>query len=149
MKIMILNGPNLNFTGMRETEIYGDMGYEAMMAEVERQGRVMGVETDIRQSNHEGVLVDCLQEAQLSGYGAVIINPGALTHYSYALYDAVKSVTIPVVEVHMSNIHAREEFRRKSVIAPACVGQICGFGRVSYTLAMQAARGMEGRHGKK
>ena len=148
MKVMILNGPNLNFTGRRETEIYGDMGYEAMMAELARQAMVMGLETEIRQSNHEGLLVDWVQEAQLMDYDAIIINPGAYTHYSYALHDAIKSVMIPVVEVHMSNLHAREEFRHKSVIASVCVGQICGFGRVGYTLALQAIRGMDGKHGK-
>lgn len=142
MKIMVLNGPNINFTGLREVNVYGGERYEEIVSFIQTEGKKLGFETDCRQSNHEGQLIDWIQEAYLSGYNAIVLNPGAYTHYSYALHDAIKSVAIPTVEVHMSNVHAREEFRRKSVTAPACAGQIAGFGKHSYVLALEAVKGL-------
>lgn len=143
MKLMILNGPNLNLTGIREVGVYGSETYESMMAYVAQEGVRRGHELTILQSNHEGQLIDWIQQAYREGYDGLIINPGALTHYSYALHDALASVPLPAVEVHLSNIHARDEFRRRSVTAAACLGQVCGFGRQGYLMAMDAlaARG--------
>ncbi len=138
MKILILNGPNLNMTGMREPNIYGRTGYEEMMAQVERAARSRGHETRVFQSNYEGALIDEIQRAWRDNFDAIIVNPGAFTHYSYALRDALSSVPMPAVEVHLSNIHAREEFRHRSVTAPVCIGQIAGFGAEGYILAMDA-----------
>ena len=138
MKILILNGPNLNMTGMREPNIYGRTGYEEMMAQVERAARIRGHETRVFQSNYEGALIDEIQRAWRDNFDAIIVNPGAFTHYSYALRDALSSVPMPAVEVHLSNIHAREEFRHRSVTAPVCIGQIAGFGAEGYILAMDA-----------
>ena len=138
MKILILNGPNLNMTGMREPNIYGRTGYEEMMAQVERAARSRGHEARIFQSNYEGALIDEIQRAWRDNFDAIIVNPGAFTHYSYALCDALSSVPMPAVEVHLSNIHAREEFRHRSVTAPVCIGQIAGFGAEGYILAMDA-----------
>ena len=128
MKIMILNGPNLNMTGTREPNIYGRTGYEEMMAQVERAAQSRGHEVACFQSNYEGALIDEIQRAWRE-------------HYSYALRDALASVPIPAVEVHLSNIHRREEFRHRSVTAASCVGQIAGFGMQGYILAMDALAG--------
>ena len=106
--------------------------------QLKEEAEKRGIELDIRQSNHEGVLIDWVHEALLKKFDGIIINPGAYTHYSYALHDAVKAAALPTVEVHLSNVHAREEFRRTSVIAPACLGQIGGFGPEGYVLAMDA-----------
>ena len=138
MKIMLLNGPNLNMTGMREPDIYGRTGYEEMMAQVEKAAQSRGHHLTCFQSNHESALIDEIQRAWRENYDGIIINPGALTHYSYALRDALASVPIPAVEVHLSNIHNREEFRHRSVTAAACIGQIAGFGYQGYILAMDA-----------
>ena len=138
MKIMLLNGPNLNMTGMREPDIYGRTGYEEMMAQVEKAAQSRGHHLTCFQSNHEGALIDEIQRAWRENYDGIIINPGALTHYSYALRDALASVPIPAVEVHLSNIHNREELRHRSVTAAACIGQIAGFGYQGYILAMDA-----------
>ncbi|HIQ83130.1 MAG TPA: type II 3-dehydroquinate dehydratase [Candidatus Pullichristensenella stercorigallinarum] len=138
MKIMLLNGPNLNMTGMREPDIYGRTGYEEMMAQVEKAAQSRGHHLTCFQSNHEGALIDEIQRAWRENYDGIIINPGALTHYSYALRDALASVPIPAVEVHLSNIHNREEFRHRSVTAAVCIGQIAGFGYQGYILAMDA-----------
>ena len=138
MKIMLLNGPNLNMTGMREPDIYGRTGYEEMMAQVEKAAQSRGHLLTCFQSNHEGALIDEIQRAWRENYDGIIINPGALTHYSYALRDALSSVPIPAVEVHLSNIHNREEFRHRSVTAAACIGQIAGFGYQGYILTMDA-----------
>ena len=141
MKIMLLNGPNLNMTGTREPNIYGRTGYEEMMRQVQRAAQSRGHDVTCFQSNHEGALIDEIQRAWRENYDGIIINPGAFTHYSYALRDALASVPIPAVEVHLSNIHQREEFRHRSVTAAACIGQIAGFGMQGYILAMDALAG--------
>ena len=138
MKLMILNGPNLNMTGVREVGVYGRTGYEEMMAQLERAAQSRGHMLTCLQSNHEGELIDAIHRAYFDNYDGIIINPGAFTHYSYALHDALGSVPIPAVEVHLSNIHAREAFRHQSVTASACIGQIAGFGATGYILAMDA-----------
>jgi 3-dehydroquinate dehydratase II len=138
MHILLLNGPNLNLTGLREPGVYGTKSYEAICAQLQKEAEKRSIGLDIRQSNHEGLLIDWVHEAILKKYDGIIINAGAYTHYSYALHDALKAAALPAVEVHLSNIHAREEFRHTSVIAPACLGQICGFGPYGYVLAMEA-----------
>ncbi|HEV8436933.1 MAG TPA: type II 3-dehydroquinate dehydratase [Methylomirabilota bacterium] len=146
--ILVLHGPNLNLLGTREPSVYGRVSLAEVNRAVERHGASRGARVVCRQSNHEGELVGWIQSAAEDGFGGIVINPGALTHYSVALRDAVASVSVPVVEVHLSNIHGREEFRRHSVIAPAAVGQISGFGATSYLLgvdAVIAARQSAGR----
>ena len=138
MKIMLLNGPNINMTGIRETGVYGKTGFEAIIENLQSEAEKRSHELVCRQSNYEGQLIDWIQEAYYQKYDAIIINPGAYTHYSYALRDALASVGLPCVEVHLSNIHKREEFRHKSVTAASCVGQICGFGPHGYVMAMDA-----------
>ena len=141
MKLLILNGPNINMLGIRESAVYGVEDYVALCQFIKATALELGVETEIKQSNCEGDLVTFIQEA----YGEVdgiVINPAAYTHYSIALLDALKSVKIPAIEVHLSNIHAREDFRHKSVTAAACKGQICGLGFEGYALAMRALVGM-------
>lgn len=140
-KILLLLGPNLNMVGIREKGIYGDESADSINLQVKEYAKQIGFECEIYQSNHEGDLIDRIHEAR-GKYDGVIINAGALTHYSYALRDAIASVCIPFVEVHMSNIYAREEFRQKSVIAPVCVGQITGFGKYSYLLALSALKNL-------
>ncbi len=139
--ILLLLGPNLNMVGIREKGIYGTDTAESINNEIIAFAETKGFNCDIYQSNHEGGIIDKIHDA-LGKYDGAIINAGALTHYSYALRDAISSVNIPFVEVHMSNIHAREEFRHTSVIAPVCVGQIAGFGKNSYKLAVSAFEGM-------
>jgi 3-dehydroquinate dehydratase-2 len=136
-----LLGPNLNMVGIREKGIYGDESADSINLQIREYAKQIGFECEIYQSNHEGDLIDRIHEAR-DKYDGVIINAGALTHYSYALRDAIASVCIPFVEVHMSNIYAREEFRHKSVIAPVCVGQIAGFGKYSYLLALSAMKNL-------
>ncbi len=135
MKFLILNGPNLNLLGQREPGIYGEDSYEALCRRLQDFAAGRGATAECFQSNHEGALVDAIHGAQ-GVYDAIVINPGAFTHYSYAILDALKSVGVPAVEVHISNIHQREEFRHKSVTAAACVGQICGLGLFGYEAAM-------------
>lgn len=138
-KILVLLGPNLNMVGVREKGIYGTETAETIESEVIACAKQLGFDAEVYQSNHEGDLIDKIHAARREFDGAVI-NAGALTHYSYALRDAIAAVELPFVEVHMSNIHAREEFRHTSVIAPVCVGQIAGFGKHSYFLALQALK---------
>lgn len=137
-KILIINGPNLNMVGIREPGVYGTETLETICAQVAEYAKSLELEADFIQSNHEGVILDKIHGAKAE-YAGVVINAGAWTHYSYALRDAIAAVKpLPFVEVHMSNIHAREEFRNHSVIAPVCAGQICGFGSNSYILGVQA-----------
>lgn len=140
-KILVLLGPNLNLVGIREKGIYGTETAESINRDIISLASDDGFDCDIFQSNHEGDLIDKVHESR-EKYDGVIINAGALTHYSYALRDAIASVSVPFVEVHMSNIHSREEFRHKSVVAPVCRGQICGFGKNSYLLAIKALKDM-------
>ena len=137
MKALLINGPNLNLLGIREPGVYGTDSLENIETEMKREAAKLDIELDCCQSNHEGDLIDALHSAMTSSDG-VILNAGALTHYSYALRDAISAIKIPVIEVHMSNIHAREEFRHTSVIAPVCAGSIAGFGKNSYLLALKA-----------
>lgn len=137
-KILIVNGPNLNLLGKRETNIYGNKGYDDLIKILKDESERLRLESLFFQSNHEGEIIDRLHQCLHEDVKGIIINPGAFTHYSYAIHDAIKAIEIPTIEVHISNIHSREEFRRKSVIAPACIGQISGFGFYSYILALHA-----------
>lgn len=147
MKILIMNGPNLNFLGRREPGIYGRESMEACLAAL--RARYPQAELDYYQSNVEGFLIDRLQAAADDGTEGIVLNAGAYTHTSVALHDAIRSVDVPVVEVHISNVHAREEFRRRSLIAPACKGVVCGFGLDSYRLALEALLGLQGPDSQK
>jgi 3-dehydroquinate dehydratase-2 len=138
-KIYVLNGPNLNLLGTREPEIYGYDTLDDIAERMEDEARRANVEMDFRQSNHEGHLVDWLHEANAETAQAVILNAGALTHTSLALYDAIRSITVPVIEVHISNPAAREAYRHKSYVGMAAKGSIAGFGPMSYMLALEAA----------
>src|SRR5215475_11426654 len=137
-RLLVLHGPNLNLLGTREPEVYGAVSLPDVDRALREHGRRRGVIIDCRQSNLEGELVTWLQGAEREGYGGVVFNPGAFTHYSIALRDAVAGIRVPVVEVHLSNIHGREEFRRHSVIAAVSRGQISGFGAQSYLLGLDA-----------
>lgn len=137
MKILIINGPNLNLLGTREADVYGTKTLDDINKSLEKLAVELGVEIDIRQSNHEGEIVDLIQKAQK--YAALVINPAAYTHTSVAIRDAIAAVDIPAVEIHLSNIYKREEFRHKSLISPVAYGQISGFGPDSYVLGLRAA----------
>ena len=136
-KILVIHGPNLNLLGEREPGVYGTDTFESINDEIVAHALGYGMHCEVFQSNHEGEIIDELHLARKK-FDGVILNAGAYTHYSYAIRDAIAAIKIPFVEVHLSNIHARDEFREKSVIAPVCAGQICGFGKYSYLLAVDA-----------
>jgi 3-dehydroquinate dehydratase II len=140
--VYVLNGPNLNLLGTREPEIYGSETLDDIAGLLEDRARELGLTIEMRQSNHEGHLCDWLHEAQAEGARAVLLNAGALTHTSLALYDAIRSIKVPVIEVHVSNPAAREEFRRHSYVGMAAKGSIAGFGAKGYLLALEAAAGL-------
>lgn len=140
-KILVLNGPNLNLLGMREPGVYGSESYEAICGRIAEEAERLGLEVAFAQHNGEGALMDELHAA-MGVYDGVVLNAGAYTHYSIAIRDAIAAIRLPVVEVHLSNIHAREEFRHTSMIAAVCRGQIAGFGPDSYLLALRALKGI-------
>ena len=140
MKILVMNGPNINFLGIREKGIYGEQNYEALVSMIEKKAEELGVDVEVFQSNHEGAIIDRIQEAYFDGTTGIVINPGAYTHYSYAIRDALASVDIPKVEVHISDITNREEFRKISVTAPVCNKQIYGQGLDGYLQAIDFLR---------
>jgi 3-dehydroquinate dehydratase-2 len=138
MRILFLNGPNLNLLGQREPEVYGRTTLADIEAKVRERANKLGVTVEFRQSNQEGDLVAWIQQAK-GAFDAIVLNAAAYTHTSVALRDAISAVGVPTIEIHLSNVHAREEFRHKSLIAPVCRGQIIGFGANSYVLAVEAA----------
>ncbi len=138
MKILVINGPNINFLGIREKDIYGTNNYKYLISLIEEKAKKEDIEVGIFQSNHEGEIIDRIQGAYQDGSDGIVINPGAYTHYSYAIRDALSSITIPKVEVHISNIHKREEFRHTCVTTAACDGQISGLGLSGYLLGIDA-----------
>ncbi|MCA9401723.1 MAG: type II 3-dehydroquinate dehydratase [Candidatus Omnitrophica bacterium] len=138
-KILVIHGPNLQLLGEREKDVYGSFTLDEINAQLKLVADELEVELEIIQLNHEGDIIDTIGGAKAEGVDAIVINPAAYTHTSIAIRDAVAAVSIPTVEVHLSNIHSREEFRHKSLIAPVCQGQICGFGLNSYLLGLQAA----------
>ena len=137
MQILVLHGPNLNLLGVREPKIYGRETLDDINARLKARAAQSNTELRIVQSNHEGVLVDELHAARRAGFNGILINPGAFTHYSYALRDAIAATDLPAVEVHLSNVHKREEFRHTSVSVPVCIGQVMGFGWRSYLLGLE------------
>ena len=140
MKVLIINGPNLNLLGEREPGTYGSDSYKSICEEITQKASELGFdECECYQSNHEGEIIDRIHAARID-FSGIVLNAGAYTHYSYAIRDAIAAVKIPVIEVHMSNIHKREEFRHNSVISPVCAGQIAGFGKNSYILGLYALK---------
>lgn len=137
--VFVLNGPNLNLLGLREPQIYGYETLDDIAGMLEDRARELGLEVDVRQSNHEGHLIDWLHEAQADGIKAVLLNAGAYTHTSVAIHDAIKSIKVPVIEVHLSNPHTREAFRHKSFVGMAAKGSVAGFGANSYIVGLEAA----------
>lgn len=140
-RVLVLLGPNLNMVGIREKGVYGDESAQSIEQQIRQEAENLGYLCDVFQSNWEGALIDKIHEAR-EQYDGVVLNAGALTHYSYSLRDAIASIKIPVIETHMSNIHAREEFRHTTVIGPVCAGQISGFGKYSYFLALAALKNL-------
>ena len=138
-KVLVIHGPNINLVGEREPGIYGKESFESINNEIRAYAEALGFECEIFQSNSEGAIIDKLQACRQEVDG-VVANMGAYTHYSIAIRDAIASIRIPCIEVHISNVHSREEFRRVSVIAPVCAGQICGFGKYSYLLALEGLK---------
>lgn len=139
LKICVLHGPNINLLGIREPDIYGRDTFEAMNKKIKDRAKALDLEARIFQFNREGEIIDAIHDA-LNWADAIVINPGAYTHYSYAIRDAIAAVRLPTIEVHLTNVHAREEWRRESVVSPVTSGQILGFGTNSYLLALQAAK---------
>lgn len=137
MKVLVINGPNLNMLGIREPGIYGNNTLNDLIAEIRQTADRLNIEVDFFQNNIEGEIINAIHSA-FGKFDAIVINPGAYTHYSYAIRDAIESVKLPCIEVHISNIHKREEFRHKSVTAPVCIGQIAGLGKIGYSLALEA-----------
>jgi len=135
--VLVINGPNLNLLGLREKNIYGNETLEEIIEAIGSEAKKLNVKTQFMQSNHEGEIIDAIHAAK-GEFDGIVINPGAYAHYSIAIRDAIKSVEIPTVEIHMSNIHGRETFRHTSVVAPVCIGQISGFGSMGYLLAVIA-----------
>lgn len=138
MKILVINGPNLNFLGIREKSVYGTEDYDYLLKMIAGKAEETGSEIEVFQSNHEGAIIDRIQDAYFDGTEGIVINPGAYTHYSYAIHDALASVSMPKVEIHISDITKREEFRKVSVTAPACDEQIYGKGLNGYLLAIDS-----------
>ena len=136
MKILVINGPNLNFLGIREKNVYGTQDYDFLLNLIAEKGKETGTQIEVFQSNHEGAIIDRIQDAYFDGTEGIVINPGAYTHYSYAIHDALASITVPKMEIHISDITAREEFRKVSVTRPACDDQIYGKGLEGYLLAI-------------
>ena len=142
-KIMILNGPNLNYLGRRQPEIYGGDTLDDIIEYTKKETKDLGVEISAYQTNCEGELIDLLYRAKEEGFFGVVLNAGAYSHYSIAIRDAISAIEIPCIEVHLSNIHAREEFRHNSVISAVCKGQICGFGKLVYPLGVKVLSEMK------
>ncbi len=141
MKILVINGPNINFLGIREKGIYGNQDYAYLEKLINEKARELDADVEIFQSNHEGAIIDRIQQAYYDKVDGIVINPGAFTHYSYAVRDALASVAdIPKIEVHISNVHTREEFRHTSVTVPVCNGQVVGLGLNGYLYAMEALK---------
>ena len=144
MKILVINGTNINFLGIREKGIYGNQDYAYLEKLINDKANELGVEVEVFQSNHEGAIIDKIQQAYYDKVDGIVINPGAFTHYSYAVRDALASVAdIPKIEVHISNVHTREEFRHTSVTVPVCNGQVVGLGLNGYLYAVQAIKDMK------
>lgn len=143
-KLLVINGPNINFVGIREKGIYGSENYETLVSMIENKAKELGVEVEVFQNNSEGAVIDRIQQAYFENVDGIVINPGAFTHYSYSVRDALASVeAIPKIEVHISNVHKREEFRHVSVTAPVCTGQVVGLGLKGYLYAMEALVDMQ------
>lgn len=143
MKLLVLNGPNINFLGIREKGIYGNDNYETLVSMIESKAKELGIEVEVFQSNHEGAIIDKIQEAYYEKVDGILINPGAFTHYSYAIRDALASVVdIKKIELHISNVHKREDFRHTSVTVPVCDGQIVGLGLKGYLYGLEALMDM-------
>lgn len=136
MKLLVINGPNLNFLGIREKDVYGTKNYDDLLQMIAEKGQKEGCTVEVFQSNHEGAIIDRIQDSYFDGTEGIVINPGAFTHYSYAIRDALASITVPKVEIHISNIMEREDFRKVSVTAPVCDKQIYGQGLEGYLMAI-------------
>ena len=140
MKVLVINGPNLNFLGIREKGIYGSESYEGLVERLKQKAEQDGFEIELFQNNSEGAIIDRIQQAYYDKVDGIVINPGAYAHYSIAIRDALASIEVPKVEVHISNVYKREEFRHTSVITPVCTGEILGFGLQGYFLALDALK---------